>query len=229
MFGNKEMKIENVLSDGIGSIELVEHLGNDLSIVSAARVSYNSSSKGEEADKKLLKYLWVNKHTSPFEMCSFKVIIKCPLFVAAQIFRHRTFSYNSISRRYTSEDIEFYFPKEWRLQDIKDKQGSLVDRFDNASNNYWNEQMRIQIQNSIDLYNEMLDDNVAREQARMVLPQNLYTKFVMFGNLRNWLHFCELRSDSHAQWETRQYSDAILHKIIANLYPETYRIVMESK
>lgn len=87
MFGNKEMKIENTLNDGIGSIELVEHLGNDLSIVSAARVSYNSSSKGEEADKKLLKYLWVNKHTSPFEMCSFKVIIKCPLFTRSQIMR----------------------------------------------------------------------------------------------------------------------------------------------
>lgn len=141
---------------------------------------------------------------------------------------HRTFSYNEVSRRYTSDEIEFYFPKEWRLQDTKNKQGSSVDRFDNASNNYWNEQLRIQIQNSIDLYNEMIDDYVAREQARMVLPQNLYTKFVMYGNLRNWLHFCELRSDKHAQWEVQQYSNVILHNFIKDKFPWTYEIFMQT-
>ncbi|NJO31590.1 MAG: FAD-dependent thymidylate synthase [Richelia sp. SL_2_1] len=170
------MLIENILGDNIGYVQLVDSLGTDKSIVDAARVSYNGESKGDEQDNKLLRYLWTNKHTSPFEMCSFKIIIKCPLFIRSQIQRHRTFSYNEVSRRYTSEDIEFYFPKEWRLQDTKNKQGSLVDRFDNTSNNYWNEEMRMRIQNSVDLYNEMIDDNVAREQARMVLPQNLYTK-----------------------------------------------------
>lgn len=222
------MLFNSILGDNIGYVQLVDSLGSDKSIVDAARVSYNGESKGDEQDKKLLRYLWTNKHTSPFEMCSFKVIIKCPLFIRSQIQRHRTFSYNEVSRRYTSEEIEFYFPKEWRLQDAKNKQGSLVNKFDNSGNNYWNEQMRIQIQNSVDLYNEMLDDNVAREQARMVLPQNLYTKFVMYGNLRNWLHFCELRSDTHAQWEVQQYSNVILHNIIAKLYPETYKIFVDT-
>lgn len=227
MFGNKEMKIENILNDNIGSIELVEHLGTDLSIVSAARVSYNSSSKGEEADRKLLKYLWVNKHSSPFEMCAFKVIIKCPLFVRSQIVRHRTFSYNEVSRRYTSEEIEFYFPNQWRAQDTKNKQASSGDIRENTD--IINSDFENVVIYAVDTYNLMLESGVAKEQARMILPQNLYTKFVMFGNLRNWLHFCELRSDSHAQWETRQYSDAILHQIIANLYPETYKIIMENK
>lgn len=221
------MKIQNILNDNIGFVELQDVLGNDLSIVNAARVSYLGESKGEEQDRKLLNYLWKNKHTSPFEMCSIKVVIKCPLFVRSQIQRHRTFSYNEVSRRYTSEEIEFYFPKEWRLQDNKNKQGSIFGDTENVSN-FISPKVKLLTHNAINVYNELLENNIAREQARMVLPQNLYTKFVMFGNLRNWLHFCVLRSDKHAQLETRLYSDVILHKFISKHFPWTYEIFMET-
>src|SRR5687767_14024229 len=100
-------------------------MGEDLSVVNAARVSYGTSSSSlTDKDKKLIKYLADHKHMSPFEHCAMTALITCPLFVRSQIHRHRTFSYNEISRRYTSEDIEFYLPSSWRKQDEKNKQSS---------------------------------------------------------------------------------------------------------
>ena len=141
---------------------------------------------------------------------------------------HRTFSYNEVSRRYTSEEIEFYFPKEWRLQDTKNKQGSVIISDVWRCNGTLNNELANSVQLAVDTYAHMLELGIAREQARMVLPQNLYTKFVMFGNLRNWLHFCELRSDTHAQWEVQQYSNVILHEFIRTKFPWTYEIFMET-
>ena len=109
--------MENVLGDGIGFVKLVDSMGNDLSIVRSARVSYGKTSEEfSDRDKKLIKYLIKNSHTSPLESVTFTFNIKCPLFIARQWMRHRTWSYNEISRRYTSENIEFYIPKEFRIQ-----------------------------------------------------------------------------------------------------------------
>jgi len=234
------MLINNILQDGIGYIELQDVMGNDLAIVNAARVSYLGESKGEENDKKLLQYLWRHKHTSPFEMAALKLKVHCPLFVRSQWMRHRSFSYNEVSRRYTSENMEFYYPIKWRLQDFINKQGSnnnFIHPLD-ESLFYYQKAMNIgdvdeYVVNdarlkelSLNYYNHLIALGIAREQARMVLPQSLYTTFIATGNLRNWMHFIKLRSDTHAQWEIQQYSNAIFDKIIKDKFPWVYDIAV---
>jgi len=196
-----------------GFVELQDWMGDDNAIVSAARVSYLGESKGEEQDKKLTKYLMEHKHTTPFEMVELKFKIKCPLFIARQWMRHRTFSYNEVSRRYTSEEIDFYIPDEIRAQHKDSKQCSSEYGLD------------VDIQNSIislikddtDIlyahYLNLIEYGVAREQARMILPQNMYTTFICKGNLHNFLHFVSLRADIHAQKEMREYANAIFEYI----------------
>lgn len=220
------MKILNVLNDNIGYVELQDVMGNDLAIVNAARTSYLSDSKGDDADKKLLHYLWNHSHHSPFEMAELKFLIKMPIFIARQFFRHRTLNVNEQSRRYTSDNIEFYFPTDWRLQDTVNKQGSFPNKSEKNRTLNWDYEGVIR--NAIAVYNRMIDYGVAREQARLSLPVSLYTTAVVKCDLRNWLHFCELRSDSHAQWEIQQYSNAILHKVIKVKFPWTYEVFIKS-
>lgn len=222
------MLIKNILKENIGYIELQDIMGNDLAVVNAARVSYLGESKGDVADKKLLQYLWRNKHTSPFEMATIKLKVHCPLFVRSQWMRHRTFSYNEVSRRYTSENLEFYFPTDWRTQSNDNKQMSsgVVDDDDWF---FYNDSLQILVNGAVKFYNAAIELGIAREQARMALPQNLYTTFIASGNLRNWLHFIELRSHEHAQWEIRMYSDAIRDNIIKEYFPWTYEEFMSVK
>jgi len=216
-----ESRLVNVLEKGF--VELLESMGNDQTICQAARVSTLKESKGEESDKKLIHYLMKNKHDSPFEQVILRFRLRTPLFVRSQIMRHRTFSYNEVSRRYTEEQIDFYIPKTLRLQDVVNKQGSTEQELDKiyieveSTNDEDDYVIGLPVYNyihsichdAVNNYETLLKQGVAREQARMVLPQNLYTMFYMTGNLRNFLHFVELRSDPHAQYETRVYSDAM--------------------
>lgn len=198
-----------VLGDGIGAIEVIDHMGHDLTVVSRARASFiqdDKTGQDVEGDYKLLNFLANNKHETPFEMCVVTFLVECPIFVARQWHRHRMWSYSEASRRYTSEDIKFYIPEEFRGQSSNNKQGS-----EGSARSY-----EVELQDNVDkavaLYNEMLDAGVAREQARMVLPSNLYTRFYATANLRSISHFIGLRSDPHAQAEIRAYSDAMLEK-----------------
>lgn len=200
------------LDDGIGFVELITISGDDNSVVSAARTSYMGETKGPEADKKLLFYLMRNRHSTPFEFVEVVWRVKCPLFVARQWMRHRTFSFNEVSRRYTSEDLSFYLPSKWRTQSKANKQGSSGE-VDNFLNNQISVDYEQFVWESLRLYNEWVDKGVSREMARMVLPTSLYTQFYAKSNLRNLLHFIGLRSDSHAQEEIRLYSDAMLTMI----------------
>ena len=131
--------------------------------------------------------------------------------------RHRTFAYNEISGRYTEVDMELYTPQKFRVQSEDNKQASI----DNECIKQ-NEAARIIMDNANKLalktYRELLDMGVCREQARGILPQNMMTTFYMTGNLRNVLHFLSLRMDSHAQWEIRQYANA-MHEILKEIYP----------
>jgi thymidylate synthase (FAD) len=197
-------------------------MGNDAAITEAARVSYLGESKGDEQDAKLIHYLMEHKHSSPFESVVFKFRIKCPLFVRSQWHRHRTWSYNEVSRRYTSEDMEFYIPDKWRIQDTKNKQSSfLATASDEAQHSAWSKVVKHHADISLKLYNEMVDDGIAREMARMVLPQNLYTMFYGTVNLGNLFKFLKLRNDAHAQYEIRIYAEAI-EKIIQPIVPVSY-------
>lgn len=214
----------SVLNDNIGFIELVDRMGNDKSIVEAARVSFNNDKIEYEKnrDEKLISYLLKNKHSSPFEHVVFKFHVNAPLFVARQWMRHRTFSYNEISRRYTSENLEFYIPKYYRKQSADNKQASDGKVEENWST-VLDEKVRIHIEKSVSLYEEMIDKGVAREQSRIVLPQTMYTRFYVTGNLWNWLHFIDLRDHEHSQWEIRQYAKEI-KILISNYNPITIDI-----
>lgn len=194
--------------DGQGWVGLIDHLGSEISIVNAARVSFGKlREEMNERDHVLLEYLIDNRHTSPLEHVVFTFSIHCPLFVRGQWHRHRTWSYNEISRRYTEINMEFYTPPKLRIQAESNRQASLNDpNFDDSA-------LRQKIidhnQASMDLYEELLADGVCREQARGVLPQNMMVTFWGTVNLSNLLHFLELRDSEHAQWEIREYAIAI--------------------
>ena len=222
-----------------GFVRYVDHLGDDERIVAAARVSYHAKSKGPEADKKLLFYLWQNHHTSPFEMVKVTLNIKLPIFIMRQYVRHRMQNLNEVSARYTGLPNEFYMPMTWRRQDPKNKQGSLTgpggarpagvpSSFDNGD---WDPLLgpgqvsaltllKHHCEASYSIYQLLLEAGVAREMARMVLPVNVYTEIMATWDLKNLLHYLSLREDQHAQWEHQQYGKAIA-TICRKLFPWT--------
>jgi thymidylate synthase (FAD) len=194
---------------GQGWIGLVDHMGTETTIVNAARVSFGKMREEmDDRDIRLLQYLIENRHTSPLEHLTFTFLVHCPLFVRSQWHRHRTWSYNEISRRYTEEDLRFYVPPEIHAQAVSDRQASTA-----APEAMDQEALKDSINKAnlaaLDLYNQLLEAGVCREQARGVLPQNLMTTFWATVDLGNLLKFIDLRSSEHAQWEIRQYSDAI--------------------
>lgn len=204
-----------VLGDGIGAIQIIDWMGHDLTPVSRARASFIQDDKtGEdvEGDYKLNKFLGNNAHETPYEMCVVTMLVECPIFVARQWHRHRMWSYSEASRRYTSEDIKFYIPTEYRGQSSNNKQAS------EGTATSFEVEVQDNVDKAIDLYNDMLEAGVAREQARMVLPANLYTRFYATANLRSISHFVGLRSDPHAQAEIRAYSDA-LYEMVHTIFP----------
>lgn len=203
-----------------GWIELQELMGNDLAIVNAARVSFLGESKGDERDKKLLFYLLRHRHTTPFEMVEFKFRIKCPLFVARQWMRHRTWNYNEVSRRYTSVDIDFYEPLSWRQQSASNKQGSEGEVEAEAAGRL-NRLLAEHHRRSIEFYNQALEAGVAKEQARIFLPQSMYTQFIGKVDAHNLLHFVGLRMAPDAQYEIRVYAQAIFEEFLKPALPWT--------
>lgn len=201
-----------------GFVRYVDHMGSDMRIVEAARISYQSPSKGEEADKKLIEYLYKNKHTSPFEMGKVTLNIKLPIFVMRQYVRHRMQNLNEVSARYTELPNEMYFPEKWRKQDTKNKQGSLeTEELDHIAIGY---RVKMCCTSAYNTYKVLLEQGVAREMARMVLPVNIYTEIYACWDLKNLLHFITLREDAHAQAEIQDYGQAI-KAIAKELFPWT--------
>ena len=212
------MKIE-LFEDGIGAVEYVSHMGTDLSVVNAARVSFGTEKEEvDEKDIKLINYLMAHNHSSPFEHCVLTFKFTVPLFIRSQHHRHRTWAYNEISRRYTSVDMSFYSPSSFRSQHTSNRQAStdnLVNPMLDSS--YFQTGMetasvavRQHNSNSINLYNALIESGVCREQARGVLPQNLYTQYFGTVNLHNLLKFVSLRVHEGAQWEIQQVAKACL-------------------
>lgn len=211
-----------------GYVELTDHMGDDLRIINAARKSFNKESlELGEKDAKLLKYLWDNNHTSPFEMVEFLFEVKAPLFVVRQWQRHRTWSYNEVSRRYTSEDLDFYFPEIWRKQSEDNRQSSK-DRLNEKDEGIFLREFPMLVNECLYFYENMIENGVCREQARMVLPQNMMVKFVAKVDLKNLLDFLILRLHPHAQWEIQQYAKAIV-ELITPVVPETMKLFTESR
>jgi thymidylate synthase (FAD) len=222
----------NVLDKG--HIEYVDHMGSDLTVVNAARVSFAKTSEWEHSedgtrvlsqkDQRLIKYLASHNHWTPFAHPQITLRIKAPIFVRTQLFKHKVgFTENEISRRYVTNEPEFYIP-EWRSAPTDGaKQGSSDFIFDPYVNDLDSMYTRIAL-DSVEIYKELLKEGVAPEQARSVLPQGTYTEWWWTGSLSAYARVFKQRIDAHAQWEVQQYAGAI-GKILEPLFPHSWSVL----
>tara|TARA_R110002020_G_scaffold268819_3_gene484076 strand:+ start:24661 stop:25389 length:729 start_codon:yes stop_codon:yes gene_type:complete len=216
-----------IYDDNIGRVQLIQHWGTDATIVKSARVSFGNDSDNEELsdkDKRLIKYLIKHRHTSTLEHCgvTFKFVV--PLFIRSQHHRHRTWSYNEISRRYTDINLQFYCPAAFRTQHKSNRQASNAKNLINPTVHYAlskttaKKALQEHHNLSLELYNSLIHQGVCREQARGVLPQNTYTEYYGTVNLNNLLKFIDLRTHQGAQWEIQKVAKACL-VIAEDLWP----------
>ena len=227
-------KTINLLDHGF--VNLVDYMGSDLTVVNAARVSFNKESdwdsdpnwtgyrehKLSEKDQKLISYLAKHKHWTPFAHPQITLRIKAPIFIRTQLFKHKVgFVENEVSRRYVSDTPEIYCPQ-WRSKPTNGaKQGS--EDFVNSElvNSYNTDWERI-AKPALEVYHKLIAEGVAPEQARSVLPQGTYTEWWWTGSLSAYARVYAQRIDPHAQWEVRQYAQAI-YDIIQPLYPVSWK------
>lgn len=176
-----------------------------------------------EGDSKLLRYLWEHQHLSPFEMAGATFEMQLPIFVARELVRHRTFSFNELSARYTALPDLYYIPTLERLmagkQASKNKQGS-EDGFNSVQALSLRDDIVYQTGTARATYDDMIAAGVSRELARLVIPVNQYTRWRMSGNLRNWCHMLELRLGEGVQWECQEYAKAV-EVILQQIFPRT--------
>ena len=225
--------IHYLYDDNICKVELVQHMGEDITVVNSARVSFGVQKEElDSKDEKLINYLIKHRHTSTLEHNIATFRIKVPLFVRSQHHRHRTWSYNEISRRYTDSDIQFYETTKFRTQHKSNRQASNQEDTINPLLSFKtaecsspliltaSESIARYHRDCLKFFDELLAAGVCREQARGVLPQNLYTEYYATANLNNILKFIELRTHDGAQWEIQQLANNMLN-IIQDLWPVT--------
>lgn len=230
-------------------VTLIDHMGTDLSVVNAARVSFNKESELEwvqkmsggyydlsDRDEKLIRYLATHDHFTPFTHCQITLRERVPIFVARQRFKHTVgFSYNEVSRRYVDDKPEFFHPVEWRAAPENMKQGSSDksltilddDDYPVANSQEWCDDRLQAIHNTCEMiYDEFIRKGVAPEQARMVLPQSMYTEYYVTGSLAAFARAYKLRSDSHAQ---KEIQDLALEwdRIIRDLFPVSWSALID--
>ena len=219
-------------------------MGDDLTVVNAARVSFDKESEWEsitpagpiqnlltEKDTKLINYLAKHNHFTPFTHCTVTMRETVPIFVARQRFKHTIgFSYNEVSRRYVDDTPEFYMPEAWRARADNAKQGSSEETIDINPVGERPPPMvdiyELSIKNSLWTYEELLRKGVCPEQARMVLPQSMYTSYYVTGSLYAWARAYNLRSDSHAQKEIQQLADQ-WNRICIGRFPASWSALTE--
>ena len=200
----------------------IDHMGSDLTVANAARVSFGKTSEMEDdpwgppklkaKDDKLIRYLAKHKHISPFGHCFASFHIKAPIFVARQLVKHKFLRWNEISRRYVDDEPEFYVPDVWRGRSADKKQGSEGEvKYEGPLGNY----------NQLDIYKELLRVGIAPEQARMVLPQSTMTEWYWSGSLDAFADMCRLRCKSDTQLETRMVANGISNKML-ELFPVSW-------
>lgn len=221
------------------SVELIDKMGTDISIVNAARVSFDKESDWEissnakfpgdveinvlsDKDKKLIAYLATHNHWSPFAHAQVSLRIKAPIFVARQLVKHQVgLAWNEVSRRYVDSEPEFWFPKEWRGKPVNAKQGSTGVIEDPYVSGAVDELSRTCLVG----YSALLEAGVAPEQARMVLPQNTMTTWIWTGSLYAFARVCNLRLDAHSQAETQEVAKMI-SDIIQPLFPVSWGVLV---
>jgi len=191
---------------------MMDYMGSDITVVNAARVSFGKKSSNTYTtakDEKLIWYLAEHKHMSPFGHCFASFHVKAPIFVARQLVKHKFLRWNEISRRYVDYEPEFYVPETWRGRAKDKKQGSEGEVKSNFSVNYYNLE-------AFKAYEQLLDEGVCPEQARMVLPQSTMTEWYWSGSLDAFADMCLLRCASDTQQETQEVANQIsrsMHKL----------------
>jgi thymidylate synthase (FAD) len=213
------------------SVELIDSCGDDLSVVNAARVSFAKQSEYEdtdtvchklpEKDAKLINYLAKHKHKSPFNHCFMSFRVKAPIFVARQLVKHEYLPWNEVSRRYVTDEPEFYIPDGFRAKAENVKQGSSDQHIAFLSN-----PVQRASATALMVYDMLLEQNVCPEQARMVLPQNTMTEWIWSGTLFAFAKMCKLRLDAHTQRETQEIA-MMIDKYAQVLYPVSWKALME--
>ena len=222
-----------------GFVRVIDYMGNDNSIVQAARVSYGKGTKKVNTDSGLIKYLMRHWHSTPFEMCEIKYHVKLPIFIARQWIRHRTANVNEYSARYSILDKEFYLPDQQNLaaQSTTNRQGrGKIIKGDQAKKvlDLLKEDAERTYKNYEEMLNQRYDGStvdeskigLARELARMNLTLNTYTQWYWKTDLLNLMNFLRLRADSHAQYEIRVYADIML-ETVKKWVPITYDAFMD--
>lgn len=211
-----------------GYVELMSHTPEgDLLVVNAARCSFDKEHKvfNEKGDARLINYLAREKHLLPFRHPNVTFRIHMPIFVARQLGKHQAgFSWSEVSRRYITGEPDFYCPEEFRPKAENVKQGSSEEKHWN--NTWLRADMKAANNRSLSIYNSMLDQGVCAEQARVILPQSMYTTCVATGTLLGWHHLFNQRTDSHTQRETTEYAVA-LGNVLEILYPVSWKALVE--
>jgi thymidylate synthase (FAD) len=207
----------------------IDHMGSDLTVANAARVSFGKTSEMEDdpwgppklkkKDDKLIRYLAKHKHISPFGHCFASFHVKAPIFVARQLVKHKFLRWNEISRRYVDDEPEFYEPSVWRGRSADKKQGS-----DGVVNVVLDQE--VQWHRQLSTYKTLLFEGVAPEQARMVLPQSTMTEWYWSGSLDAFADMCRLRCASDTQYETRLVADNISNTM-SELFPVSWDALTE--
>lgn len=214
-----------------GFVRLIDYMGNDSSVVQAARVSYGAGTKKISEDRGLIRYLMRHWHSTPFEMAEIKIHVKLPIFIARQWIRHRTASVNEYSARYSILDKEFYIPEAEHLAvqsaDNKQGRGEVLEK---EQADKVRELLIADAMKCYGDYEDMIDEegdiHLARELARMNLTINSYTQWYWKVNLHNFMHFLRLRMDRHAQYEIRVYAE-LLAEILKGWCPYTYEAFID--
>lgn len=229
-------------------VELLDHMGSDLDVVNAARVSFDKESEYEchchkpngvptvctyhkkdqcgslsDKDAKLIRYLATHGHWTPFSHCYAKFRIKAPLFVRSQLFKHKVgLTENEVSRRYVDSEPEFYVPEKWRKRAENKKQGSSDEVVGLTIPGF----PRAAMNEALTAYKYLLEDGVCPEQARMVLPQSMMTEWIWSGSLSAFARVYKQRTSDHAQWETKQVALQI-GEALEPLFPVSWAALTE--
>lgn len=233
-------------------VEYINHCGDDLSVVNAARCSFDkesewlsSGSKNDyegvvyqkingfpvnlkKEDAKLINYLASHKHYSPFNHSFISVRVKAPVFVARQLVKHKFMPWNEVSRRYVKGEVEFYIPEYWRQAVDNVKQGSSQEDANPVSLwqfDSWVEDVEAHHEDALNFYNHLIEEGVCAEQARQVLPQSMMTTWVWSGTLGAFCDMLKLRLDPHTQYETRLVAQEV-SKIVKELFPVSYKALV---
>ncbi len=228
-------------------VTYIDHMGSDLSVVNAARVSFGKKStelgwsgvEGDrmtpilhDTDKRLIKYLAKHKHMSPFGHAFASFHVKAPIFVARQLVKHKFLRWNEISRRYVDDDPEFYMPDQWRGRADDKKQGSAgivdIDKYwtENVSDDGWTPMPSLAYEDALYCYHGLLNAGVCPEQARMVLPQSTMTEWYWSGSLDAFADMCNLRCKEDTQFETSQVAKC-LSQGMKDLFPVSWEALVD--